>query len=698
MVLQVHAFLRGEVHSIEVLVLLDAQRLLYIVIVPIDLLVIEVVLLQYDLLQQLVFVTKQLGERLAVGAVFEGRPLRPHVYLILADIHLEYDVVGGNVFVVLLEAGLRIDLRQNLVSEVVIEDKGELVILVRNLAALVVEEVLLNVLAHFLLLVLDVRGNVLLLGRVQRVNEVDVAIGLREEEGLVEFLLQAVEVNFEILRHDHVLVVPLVEVAPLVFYLGAKFGDLDLEVHSLAFHDEGRLQLLAIVLLQEEANLKPLIRIIALLILGAIIDQLSRRHVEDVDVGALALVALGALINLVADEDELVAEEVDLLTQLILPKRLRLRSILHEADLEVFEVLVGRRLHEVAFHHHVAVNWERVVIDRELLERRAVRVTVQLEAVLLSVLAVVIRMLILRQKEVIAETASAHIEELVRYVVQLLILLLKLLQLLIKFEKLHRMNLILLLRLLWLFLLLARLLPLDLVLVDLRVVARLPLPHREPQELLARQLVDFVVGEHVYVDLAALRSGVVDLPVEELEALLDLALKEALLVVSFEAVAFEVTDASVAHVLGAPILQQVPVLPFRINPGLSVRSLVHILQVLEQLRGYLALHLFILGDIAVTQLVGVVLSLRKRLTVRRHAATWHIGIVNTFAIVHDAKSLKTELPGRKLRLILLNGFVEFLYLLARSDVLLCLFALFLRPLHEVSIPSNYDRLLLHLHN
>lgn len=74
----------------------------------------------------------------------------------LTHIHFENHVARRNVLVVELEPDFRIDLRKNLVPEVVVENEGELAILIRYLAAFVVKKVLLNVLADFLLFVLNV--------------------------------------------------------------------------------------------------------------------------------------------------------------------------------------------------------------------------------------------------------------------------------------------------------------------------------------------------------------------------------------------------------------------------------------------------------------------------------------------------------------------------------------------------------------
>lgn len=88
------------------------------------------------------------------------------------------------------------------------------------------------------------------------------------------------------------------------------------------------------------------------------------------------------------------------------------------------------------------MHWEWIVVDGEFLEGSTIRVSVKLETMGLTLFLEIVCMLILRDKEIVAESTSARIDELLRNVVKYLVLFRKLLQLLVKFEELERLDLI----------------------------------------------------------------------------------------------------------------------------------------------------------------------------------------------------------------------------------------------------------------
>lgn len=65
---------------------------------------------------------------------------------------------------------------------------------------------------------------------MHRVDKVYVAVLLCEEECLIEVLLESLEVNVQVLWHDHMLTVSEVRLASLVEHLGTLLREVDLEV------------------------------------------------------------------------------------------------------------------------------------------------------------------------------------------------------------------------------------------------------------------------------------------------------------------------------------------------------------------------------------------------------------------------------------------------------------------------------------
>lgn len=154
---------------------------------------------------------------------------------------------------------------------------------------------------------------------------------------------------------------------------------------------------------------------------------------------------VGALVDLVVDEDILMLQKVNLFLQLLALQRVLLRGVEHEADLQIVKVLALRRFDEIFFHGNIGVDWEGVIVDGELLERRAVGVSVQPEAMLFFFLLVVVGVLVLREEEVIVEAASFEAQKLAGDVVEDLIFLLELLQLFVELQEFDRVNFIFLL-------------------------------------------------------------------------------------------------------------------------------------------------------------------------------------------------------------------------------------------------------------
>lgn len=180
--LQVDAFPRSKVDSVQILVLKNTESVVNVVVVLVDLLVVLAVLLKDYLLEKLLVVSSYLGDRVAERCLFELRIHGPDVDLALVDVDFQDHVCCGYELIIIVKAGLWVDVRQYLALEIIARHVGEFIVLVGDLTNLVVQEISLDVCAHLLLLVLYVRGYVLLFRGVQRMDEIDTTIVLAQEE------------------------------------------------------------------------------------------------------------------------------------------------------------------------------------------------------------------------------------------------------------------------------------------------------------------------------------------------------------------------------------------------------------------------------------------------------------------------------------------------------------------------------------
>lgn len=188
-----------------------------------------------------------------------------------------------------------------------------------------------------------------------------------------------------------------------------------------------------------------------------------------------------------------------------------------------------------------------------------------------TILHKVVSVLILRQEEVVVESTGLEIQEFVRDVVKDLVFLLEFLELFIEFEKLEGMYLILLVMFVFATLITGKF-PLGPRLDDFGIVACFPLANGHAEEFLSRQLIDFVMGKEVQVDIAAfaqLISRIVDLFMKEDCAVIDLFLKEALFIFSLEGIALYIPYTFVLYVFVAPIFQDFPVVELRVVLGFT---------------------------------------------------------------------------------------------------------------------------------
>lgn len=65
--------------------------------------------------------------------------------------------------------------------------------------------------------------------------------------------------------------------------------------------------------------------------------------------------------------------------------------------------------------------------------------------------------------------------------------------------------------------------------------------------------------KHIKIYFATLASGIVDLLIKKGMALINSFPEEALLVICFESVSFDIANASIAYVVVAPFFEQLPV-------------------------------------------------------------------------------------------------------------------------------------------
>ena len=111
--------------------------------------------------------------------------------------------------------------------------------------------------------------------------------------------------------------------------------------------------------------------------------------------------------------------------------------------MQIFQLLLIRRLDEAVLYHLLVVNREGIVIEWKLLERRTIGVPVQLEPVVLPVLLEVVSVLILRHEDVVGVAAGFEGEELLGDVVEDLVFVAELLEFLVEFVELERVDFVL---------------------------------------------------------------------------------------------------------------------------------------------------------------------------------------------------------------------------------------------------------------
>ena len=145
------------------------------------------------------------------------------------------------------------------------------------------------------------------------VNKINATVLFREKEGLVEFFLQSLQVDIKVLRHDHVLIKPVENLATLIDQLGTAFNEENLEVVSQALYNKGCSEFLITWLIrdlgQEESNLEVFNCNIERFILSAVVLKLPRCNVVNTHVGfgyAIFRVNSRYLIDLVLNQHKLV--------------------------------------------------------------------------------------------------------------------------------------------------------------------------------------------------------------------------------------------------------------------------------------------------------------------------------------------------------------------------------------------------------
>lgn len=75
---------------------------------------------------------------------------------VLVDVHLHDDVCRGYVLILIVKVSLRINVRQDVITELVTAEEDELRVLVDDPSRVVLEEIAFDMETHFLLFVLDV--------------------------------------------------------------------------------------------------------------------------------------------------------------------------------------------------------------------------------------------------------------------------------------------------------------------------------------------------------------------------------------------------------------------------------------------------------------------------------------------------------------------------------------------------------------
>lgn len=361
-------------------------------------------------------------------------------------VHFQYHIFSRNELIILLKAIFRTDIIKNILFKLIVGNENELTVLIANFASFIVKKILINLFADFLLLVLDVRWDVLLFWRMQWADEVHLAIHLGQEEFLVELLFTPLQRYLHVLWHYHMLPVPnecewsvwddLIPFFAIVHYV----------VPSLAFYHEVWFEcalLIMVTLEQKEATLNFLKPFIQRLVSRAIVQQLPVGDFENEDVGHRALlivILVGLLINFILDHYILVFEKVNFFAQLIVAQWVFLRRIFHEIYLNIHQLFWSWQIYEKLLHFYVVMNGKRIVIYRKFLKWCAIRMPVQLEAIIFSIFFIVIGVFIFRQKKVVIESACVQVQEIDGDIIEYLIFLLECLKLLVKFQKFKGVN------------------------------------------------------------------------------------------------------------------------------------------------------------------------------------------------------------------------------------------------------------------
>lgn len=172
---------------------------------------------------------------------------------------------------------------------------------------------------------------------------------------------------------------PLVRGRPLTLDHRPILFNADVVVAFLALQAKVRVLRVLVVHLvidYEKAALQVLKGMLQVAIRGAIINQLSCGNLVDENV-RVAVLLWTVPVHLFLHHDILIIEKLDLFTCLLSPQRVIRRGVLQEAYLQIVKLLALWSPNEAyIFLDLYLVNWEGVVVYRELLKRRAVRVAV----------------------------------------------------------------------------------------------------------------------------------------------------------------------------------------------------------------------------------------------------------------------------------------------------------------------------------
>ena len=235
-VLKKDALSRSKINSIEVLVLINSKCLVQVIVIASCPLIIKIKLFKNDLLKKNFVIILQLCYGFSKRHKFVVRFQCPIMYLVLTDVDFQNDVVSWNEFIVLPVAVLLIDIIKDVLLELIIRNEHKFLILVSNFAPLIVQEMLVDVLAHLFLLVLDIRGNDFLPRWLHWIYEIYLAVLFSKKEDLIELLLAALQCNFHILWHYHMLSMSNKREGTLACHLVAQFGIVQLVIAILALN------------------------------------------------------------------------------------------------------------------------------------------------------------------------------------------------------------------------------------------------------------------------------------------------------------------------------------------------------------------------------------------------------------------------------------------------------------------------------